>query len=189
MKLKAPAASRAAIWPAKPVTTDEDLLRQAIVDTASRFIGKTERTNNNDADWIAMINLSNRLPERAMYCASAYYYCHRANGVRLGIPAVSVGRVAAYFRDPGKIIWKPNHRGNLRVKPRQADAVSIFASHIEMIYDKRYDPTEDDEVKLIGFNTSGGRGTKGGCYVNRRRTRELKAIANWISPHLQQLTQ
>ena len=160
------------------------MLRQAIIDTAAQFVGKTERTNSNDADWIAMINLSNRLPERAMYCASAYYYCHRANGVRLNVASISVGRVAAYFNQASKIIWKPSHRGNLRTKPRQADAVSLYASHIEMIYDKRYDPSEDEEVKLIGFNTSGGKGTKGGCYVNRRRTRELKAIANWITPHL-----
>lgn len=134
-----------------------------------------------------MINLSNRLPERALYCASGYYYCHRANGVRLDVPAVSVGRVAAYFRDPKKIIWRQNQRGNLRIRPQQADGVSIYASHIEFVYDKRFDPSEDDRVRLLGFNTTGGRGTRHGCYINWRRTRELKLIANWITPHLEQI--
>lgn len=150
-------------------------------------MGKVERTNQNDADWIKAINRSNKLPDRAMYCASAFYYVHAQNGVRLPIAPVSIGRVNAYFRDPTKIVWRKGQRGNTRLgaKIRRMDAVSLFASHIEGIAQDRYDPAEDEEVLLIGFNTTGGRGTRGGCYINRRRTRDIKAIANWLTPWLE----
>ncbi len=134
-----------------------------------------------------MINRSNGLPDRAHYCASGYYYAHRVNGIVLPVPRVSVGRVAAYFRDPAKIVYRRHARGNQRIGRRinQADAVSLFASHIEFLYDRRYDPETDDRVRLLGFNTTSGPGTKGGCYVNWRRTDEIKLIANWITPYLE----
>lgn len=171
----------------RPPSLDEAVLRQAIFDTAALFVGKVERTNQNDADWIRAINRYNRLPDRAMYCASAFYYVHARNGVALPIAPVSVGRVNAYFRDPTKIVWRRGQRGNARLgmKIGRMDAVSLYASHIEGIAQDRFDPTEDEEVLCIGFNTTGGRGTRGGCYLNRRRTKEIKLIANWITPFLE----
>lgn len=149
-------------------------------------MGRTERTDRNDAPWITEINRYNHLPTQAMYCASGYYYVHARNGVRL--PVKSVGYVRVYFADPTKILYKRGQRGNQRMgtKIQKMDAVSLYASHIEGIAQDRYDPTEDDTVLLLGFNTTGGRGTKGGCYINRRRTSEIKAIANWLTPYLAQ---
>ena len=69
------------------------------------------------------------------------------------------------------------------------DAVSLYASHIEGIAQDRFDPESEDDVKCIGFNTTGGKGTKGGCYINRRRRSEIKLIANWITPTLEQFKQ
>ena len=143
----------------------------------------TEKSNNNDATWITMINKANGLPSRSAYCASAFYYVHVRNGVKL--PVKSVGMVAAYFSDKTKIIYRRNQRGNLRnaKKPRRMDAVSLFYSHVEGIAQDHFDPEEEDRVKCIGFNTTGGNGTRGGCYINYRKTSEIKLIANWVSPY------
>ncbi|SFD46820.1 hypothetical protein [Spirosoma endophyticum] len=161
-------------------------MRQAVYDTAARFIGMTERTGNNDATWIAIINQSFDLPTRSHYCASAFNYCHALNGIRLPV-GDGVGMVSSYFRDASKIIYKRNGRGNQRIgrKPQRMDAVSLFASHIEGLAQDDFDPDEDDMVKVIGFNTTGGKGTKAGCYVNYRRTSDIKLIANWLTPYWQ----
>jgi hypothetical protein len=175
-------------YPAKPVTLDETLLRQAILDSAAVFVGMVELSNRNDAPWITKINRYNGLPIHSAYCASGYYYAHRVNGVKL--PVRALGAVSSYFAVPGKIIYRKNQRGNQRIgiMPRRMDAVSIYTSHIEGIVDDVWNP-DDDYVKLIGFNTSGprqagGRGTKYGCYINRRRKSEIKYIANWITPFI-----
>ncbi|MGA0558284.1 hypothetical protein ACO2Q8_16615 [Larkinella sp. VNQ87] len=168
-----------------PVFQSEAQLRQAVFDSAATFVGKTERTNQNDADWITAINRFSKLPSRAHYCASAFYYVHAINGVKLPIGAAGVGMVRTYFSQAKTLIYKRNRRGNQRIgpKPGRMDAVSLFASHIEGIAQDRYDPEEEDRVRCIGFNTTGGKGTKGGCYINFRRTAEIKAIANWIGPY------
>lgn len=177
-----------ATYPAKPITLDETKLRQAIYDSAATFLGLKELTDHNDAEWISKINLSNGLPERSLYCASGFYFAHRINGVKLPIKAV--GMVASYFADPKKIIYRRNQRGNQRkgIKPRRMDAVSLYFSHIEGLAVEEWD-MEDEEVYLIGFNTTGGRGTTGGCYRNRRKKSEIKLIANWITPYLLSLKQ
>ncbi len=143
----------------------------------------TELHNNNDAPWITKINRYNGLPIRSAYCASGYYYAHRVNGVKL--PVRALGAVSSYFADGSKIIYRRNQRGNQRIgiMPRRMDAVSIYTSHIEGLVSDVWD-ADDDEVTLIGFNTSGGRGTKYGCYINRRKKSEIKFIANWITPWL-----
>ncbi|RCR69411.1 hypothetical protein DUE52_11200 [Larkinella punicea] len=158
-------------------------------DSAYTFIGKTERTDRNDAVWISAINRFSNLPKNAHYCASAFYYVHAINSVLL--PVRGVGMVRSYFSQAKTIIYKRNQRGNQRIglKPGRMDAVSLFASHIEGIAQDRYDPEEDDRVKCIGFNTTGGKGTKGGCYINFRKTSEIKAIANWIGPYWKNLKQ
>jgi hypothetical protein len=170
-------------YPARPVTTDETLLRQAILDSAAVFVGMTEISNKNDAAWITKINRYNGLPIHSAYCASGFYYAHRVNGVKL--PVRALGAVHSYFAVPGKIIYRKNQRGNQRlgIMPRRMDAVSIYTSHIEGLVSDVWD-SEDDYVTLIGFNTSGGRGTKYGCYINRRRKSEIKFISNWITPFL-----
>ncbi|WP_020603142.1 hypothetical protein [Spirosoma spitsbergense] len=172
-----------ATYPAKPFTLDETILRQAILDSAAVFVGMTEINNNNDAPWITKINRYNGLPIRSAYCASGYYYAHRVNGVKL--PVRALGAVASYFSTTGKIIYRKNQRGNQRlgVMPRRMDAVSIYTSHIEGLVSDVWDP-DDEFVTLIGFNTSGGRGTKYGCYINRRKKSEIKFIANWLTPYL-----
>jgi len=177
---------KTAIYLAAPITLDETVLRQAILDSAAIFLGMTETHNNNDAPWITKINRYNGLPIRSAYCASGYYYAHRINGVRL--PVRALGAVASYFSVPEKIIYRRNQRGNQRIgiRPRRMDAVSLYASHIEGLVDDIWDDDADD-VKTIGFNTGGGRGTKYGCYVNRRRKSEIKFIANWLTPYLQTL--
>ncbi|RAJ92212.1 hypothetical protein LX87_05180 [Larkinella arboricola] len=173
--------------PVFPTFQSEAQLRQAVYDSAATFVGKTEKTNQNDGAWIAAINRFNHLPKNAHYCASAFYYVHAINGVKL--PVVGVGMVRSYFSQAKNIIYKRNGRGNQRIgkKPGRMDAVSIFASHVEGIAQDRYDPDEDDRVKCIGFNTTGGKGTKGGCYINYRRTAEIKMIANWITPYFTSL--
>ena len=169
----------------RPITLDETDLRLAIFDSAARFAGKTERTNHNDADWIYAINRFSNLPRQSHYCASGFYYVHVMNGVRL--PIKGVGMVRSYFNTTSRVIYRRNARGNQRIgpRPRRMDAVSLFYSHIEGLADDRFDPDTDDRVRLIGFNTTGGKGTLGGCYINTRRTSEIKVIANWISPYLQ----
>lgn len=177
-----------ATYPARPWTLDETLLRQAILDSAAVFVGLTELHNNNDAPFITKINRYNGLPIRSAYCASGFYYAHRVNGVKL--PVRSLGAVASYFSVPAKIIYRKNQRGNQRlgIMPRRMDAVSLFASHVEGLVSDSWDPDED-EVTLIGFNTSGGRGTKYGCHINRRKKSEIKFIANWLTPYLTTLKQ
>jgi hypothetical protein len=160
-------------------------MRQAVYDTAAGFVGMTERTGNNDATWIAIINKANGLPSRAHYCASAFNYVHTLNGIKLPV-GEGIGMVRSYFRNTKYIVYQRNARGNQRgSKPKRMDAVSLFYSHIEGIAEDDFDPDEDDRVKCIGFNTSGGKGTKDGCYVNYRRTREIKLIANWLTPYWQ----
>lgn len=188
-----PGPDKNAIYPAKPWTLDETVLRQAILDSAAVFVGKVEQTNNNDAPWITKINRYNGLPIRSAYCASGYYYAHRVNGVKL--PVKALGAVASYFAVPAKIIYRRNQRGNQRlgIMPRRMDVVSLFASHVEGLVSDVWDP-DDDEVTLIGFNTSGprlagGKGTKYGCYINRRKKSEIKYIANWLTPYLTTLKQ
>lgn len=179
---------KTAAYPPKPITLDETLLRQAILDSAAVFVGMTEIHNNNDAPWITKINRYNGLPIRSAYCASGFYYAHRVNGVKL--PVRALGAVASYFSVPAKIIYRRNQRGNQRlgIMPRRMDAVSIYTSHIEGLVSDVWDPDEDT-VELIGFNTSGGRGSKYGCYINRRRKSEIKYIANWLTPLLTTLKQ
>ncbi|WP_461073966.1 hypothetical protein [Spirosoma horti] len=174
--------------PTRPVSFDEAILRQAIYDTAATYLGMTEKTNNNDAKWISKINRFNGLSDRAFYCASAFSYVHRVNGLWIQVRAA--GAVRSYFSDQKKIIYRKNQRGNQRsgIQPQKMDAVSLYASHIEGLAEDKWDP-EADFVKCIGFNTTGGRGTKGGCYVNRRRMSEIKLIANWITPTLNQFKQ
>ncbi|MCX6216573.1 hypothetical protein [Spirosoma sp.] len=174
--------------PARPVSIDESILRQAIYDTAATYLGMTEKTNHNDAKWISKINRYNGLSDRAFYCASAFNYVHRVNG--LWLPVKAPGAVSSYFSDKTKIIYRRNQRGNNRsgIQPQKMDAVSLYASHIEAIAEDRFDP-DADYVRCIGFNTTGGKGTKGGCYVNRRRMSEIKFIANWITPTLKQYKQ
>lgn len=181
-----PAPTRAgpdklARYPLQPITTDETILRQAILDSAAVFVGMTELHNNNDAPWITKINRYNGLPIRSAYCASGFYYAHRVNGVKL--PVRALGAVTSYFTS--NIIYRRNQRGNQRlgIMPRRMDAVSIYTSHIEGLVSDVWD-SDDDYVTLIGFNTSGGRGTKYGCYINRRKKTEIKFIANWITPWL-----
>lgn len=165
------------------VFKSEAALRQAVYDSAARFIGLVERTNHNDATWIAIINGSYNLPSRAHYCASSFNYVHAVNDVRLPV-GDGVGMVRSYFRNTKNIIYRRNARGNQRnMKPKLMDAVSLYQSHIEGIAQANFDPEEDDRVKLIGFNTSGGKGTKDGCYVNTRRTSDIKLIANWLTPY------
>jgi len=147
-----------------------------------------EISNQNDAPWIARINRYNGLPIRSAYCASGFYYAHRVNGVKLPIKAL--GAVSSYFSVSAKIIYRHNQRGNQRlgIMPRRMDAVSIYTSHIEGLVSDVWD-SDDDYVTLIGFNTSAGRGTKYGCYINRRRKSEIKFIANWLTPYLATLKQ
>ncbi|GAB3990409.1 hypothetical protein GCM10028807_17510 [Spirosoma daeguense] len=177
-----------AIYPAAPWTLDETELRKAILDSAAVFLGMVELTNNNDAAWITKINRYNGLPIRSAYCASGFYYAHRVNGAKL--PVKALGAVASYFSVSAKIIYRRNQRGNQRlgIRPRRMDAVSIYTSHIEGLVDDIWND-DDDEVKLIGFNTSGGKGTKYGCYINRRKKSEIKYIANWLTPYLHSLKQ
>lgn len=187
MKAKKPTVAHVLGQRSALVFKTEDQLRQAVFDTASKFVGLRERTGNNDANWIAIINRLYHLPDKAHYCASAYNYVHAMNGVRL--PVSDPGRVAAYFRNSKTITYKGGGRGNQRMvgRVRLMDAVSLFASHIEGIAQTDFDPDEDDYVMCLGFNTTAGKGTKGGCYINRRRTRDIKAIANWISPYWRSL--
>lgn len=179
---------KTAKYPAKVLLLDETLLRKAIYDSAAVFVGMTEQHNNNDAPWITKINRYNGLPIRSAYCASGFYYAHRVNGVKL--PVRALGAVASYFSVESKIIYRRNQRGNQRIgiMPRRMDAVSLYASHIEGIVSDVWEP-DDDYVTLIGFNTAGGRGTKYGCYINRRRKSEIKYIANWLTPYLKTLKQ
>jgi hypothetical protein len=169
----------------KPVTLDETVLRQMIYDTAAQFLGRTERTNHNDAPWITHINRFNRLPANAFYCASGLYYAYAKNGAWL--PLKSVGYVSVYFRDPSKIVFRRSARGNQRIgpPPRKMDFVSLYRSHIEGLADDRWDD-DADYVMTIGFNTTGGSGTNGGCYLNRRPKREIKMISNHLTPYLKQ---
>ncbi|UHG93309.1 hypothetical protein LQ777_10495 [Spirosoma oryzicola] len=168
-----------------PITLDEQALRQAIYDTAAQFLGKTERTNHNDAPWITRINKFNHLPSQALYCASGLYYAYAKNGAWLTVK--SVGYVKVYFRDKAKIVYQRGARGNQRIgpPPKKMDFVSLYASHVEGLADDRWND-DADYVMTIGFNTTGGTGTKGGCYLNRRRKSEIKAIANHLTPYLEQ---
>lgn len=182
-----PGPDKNAHYPAKPITLDETLLRKAILDSAAVFVGLVELTNQNDAPWITKINRYNGLPLRSAYCASGFYYAHRVNGVKL--PVSALGAVSSYFNVSAKIIYRRNQRGNQRIgiMPRRMDAVSIYTSHIEGLVSDVWD-SDDDYVTLIGFNTSGGRGTKYGCYINRRRKSDIKLIANWLTPYLENYT-
>jgi len=159
-------------------------MRLAVYDSAARFIGMTEKSNNNDAKWIAIINKAAGLPDRAHYCASAFNYVHAVNGIRLPV-GDGVGMVRSYFSNTKVIVYRRSQRGNQRtgLKPRRMDAVSLYYSHIEAIAQDNFDPDEDETVRVIGFNTTGGKGTKGGCYVNTRKTSEIKLIANWLTPY------
>ncbi|WP_143092984.1 hypothetical protein, partial [Arsenicibacter rosenii] len=62
-------------------STDEAVLRQAIFDTLSRFIGKREGKVNNSAPWITEINTYWGLPKTSHYCASSLAFGHAKNGV------------------------------------------------------------------------------------------------------------
>lgn len=164
-------------------------LRLAIRDTLRRFVGKREGAVNNSGVWIIEINSFWHLPARSHYCAAALAFGYAKNGVFFPwVPPVSVGRVRAYFRDPSKIVWVRGQRGNSRSgrKPQLMDWASLFASHTEALAEEEWDEDAPQHL-LIGFNTSGGPGTRDGCYLINRRTRDIKMIANHLTPYLAQL--
>lgn len=169
----------------KLVSADETILRQAIFDTLSRFIGKREGRINNDAPWIREINGFWGLPPLSHYCASSLAFGHAKNGVFLPwIPLISVGRVNAYFRNSVRLVYVRGQRGNSRsiLEPRFMDWVSLYASHTEAFAERKWDP-EAQRYLCLGFNT----GTPGGCYLVYRHRRDINAIANHLTPFLTSL--
>ncbi|MBO9638784.1 MAG: hypothetical protein J7576_11475 [Siphonobacter aquaeclarae] len=157
-------------------------MRQAVFDTARSQLTVREKTNRNDHPAITKYNAAIGLPKNAFYCASGLYWCHLANGVRL--PIAAPGAVFSWFSDPAKIIYRRGSRGNQRTgrRPQLMDGVSLFASHVEGFASRTWDP-EGEYIQTIGFNTSGGKGTVGGVYMVRRRLRDVKLMANHISPY------
>ncbi|MGV3560750.1 hypothetical protein [Larkinella arboricola] len=167
------------------MTTTEADIRAHILATAEQEVGVVEIHNRNDHPRITEYNRALGLPPRAPYCASGLYYCYVANGIKL--PIRGAGMVRSWFADKTKIIYRRGQRGNTRAgyRPMLMDAVSLFDSHVEGLAQERWDE-DADEIVCIGFNTTAGRGTKGGVYRVRRKLREVKLIANHLTPYLEQ---
>lgn len=169
------------------VSRDEGVLRQAIYDTLRQHVGKREGKLDNEGAWIRSMNTFWGIPGRARYCASSLAWGHARNGVFFPwIPLISVGRVRAYFMDPTKLVYVRGQRGNSRsmLQPRFMDWSSLYASHVEAFAERTWDPDADSYLHL-GFNT----GNPQGCYLVRRRKREINAISNHLTPYLQQRNQ
>ncbi|GAB3911602.1 hypothetical protein GCM10028803_53470 [Larkinella knui] len=160
------------------------MIRAQILEVAQQQIGVVERRNRNDHPKIAEWNRALGLPANSPYCASGIYYCYAANGIRLPIRAP--GLVRSWFADGSKIVYRRSQRGNTRTgrRPRLADPVSIFESHVELLAQERWDE-DDDEITVIGFNTTAGSGTRGGVYRVRRKLGQVKLIANHLTPYLE----
>ncbi|WP_428657580.1 hypothetical protein [Runella sp.] len=168
-------------FPEKPVTNNESQLRRAILDTAQTQLKLREKpgaANNNRDPQITVYNRASGVPDNAFYCASAGFWCHLKNGVRLAIP--SPAAVRSWFADPKKHVkWQQGQ------KVQVMDAVSLFRSHVEFVADPAGFNDEDEElVQLIGFNTTGGGKTLQGCHLNWRSKSWVKAVTNHITPFL-----
>ncbi|MGM9509558.1 hypothetical protein ACS5NO_17615 [Larkinella sp. GY13] len=164
--------------------TTESMIRAQILAVAQEQIGVVEKRNRNDHPKITEWNKALGLPANSPYCASGIYYCYAANGIRL--PIRSPGLVRSWFSDGSKIVYRRSQCGNTRTgrRPRLADPVSIFESHVELLAQERWDEDED-EITVIGFNTTAGPGSKGGVYRVRRKLSQVKLIANHLTPYLE----
>ncbi len=108
----------------------------------------------------------------------------------------------AYFLDADRIIYRRNAQLHYSREPQRMDWVSLFESHVEA-YDEpsgwlqrgidsdraldkqdAEDQLRERRVWLIGYNTSGGRGTREGVYRNKRKVKDIKKIANHLTPFL-----
>ncbi|MDF7817930.1 hypothetical protein P1X15_10000 [Runella sp. MFBS21] len=174
-------ALKKAVFPTKPIVTNEAELRRAILDTGKTQLKLREKpgaANNNRHPQITIYNRAVGVPDNAFYCASGGYWCHLVNGVRLPLSAPAA--VRSWFADPKKQVkWQQGQRVQV------FDAVSLFRSHVEFVADPAGFEDEDEElVQLIGWNTTGGSQKQQGCHLNWRSKSWIKAVANHITPFL-----
>lgn len=136
---------------------------------------------SNKHDSIQKINKWVKSPAFAPYCAAGLAYT--AHNVGINFPIVYPAAVRNWFTDKDKIIYTQGreYRGNAM----QMDVVWVFTSHLEGIAQTRIrrDIEQDDKFLTIGFNTSGNSKYEGVHYPISRRWRDVRKIANHITPY------
>ena len=157
-------------------------LRAKWLNECIRYTNIRERGMNKH-DSIQKINKWVKSTAYAPYCGAGLAYT--AHNIGINFPITYPAAVRNWFTDKSKIIYavrEHEYRGNAQ----SMDVVWLFQSHIEAIAQSklRRDMEPDDKFMTIGFNTSGSStGQQGVYYPIWRRWRDVKKIANHVTPY------
>ena len=160
-------------------------MRERWLATARAQVGVLERGYNRH-DSIQTYNRWARVPPYSPYCAAGLGYTAAQAG--LFFPITGPAAVRSWFVNTSLVVWD-RRTNRWRNEPMLMDVVWIFNSHLEAIAQPRIkrDIEEDDKIITIVFNTTGNTGRAGVHHPIQRRWRDVKRVANHVSPHLQRI--
>ncbi|MDR6195639.1 hypothetical protein [Siphonobacter sp. SORGH_AS_0500] len=165
----------------------EDRLREAWLDSAKAENWVREKTNRNDHPRIYLYNKVAGSPKNAPYCAAGLYFTATRAGLKL--PIQTPAAVRSWFADPKKVIYSKTQPGRFLQMPKKMDVVWIFQSHIEGLAEPiRRDIEDDDYITTVAFNSQGNNPKQGVYFPMRRRWRDVRKVANHVTPYLKKLS-
>lgn len=172
----------------------EPEFREGIVNIQSKYLHVREnyyikngkRVYTNRSEGVDAIQRRAGCPLGCFWCGAYITVLFDDMGVdaRKDLGVSNPLRVASWFGDSKKIVWRAGH-GNNRVGllPKKGDVVRMFYSHIEMYNGEDWiKDLARKRVKLGGGNTGGGRGPHG-VYITERNINVVQYVANWITPY------
>lgn len=160
----------------------EGKVRQAWLDTAAKenWVRERKSKHPNDHPRIAEYNKVAKSSTYAPYCAAGLYFTARKAGLFFVLKHPAA--VRSWFDDKKKTIYD-RRNGRLRVDVRVMDVAWLFQSHIEGIAQPiRRDIEDDDFIQTIAFNS--GRNNQGVHYPMWRQWRDVRRIANHVTPYI-----
>lgn len=164
----------------------EERVRQVWLDSAKAENWVREKTNHNDHPRIYLYNKVAGSPKNAPYCAAGLYFTATRAGLKL--PITTPAAVRSWFADPKKIIYSKSQPGRFIQMPKKMDVVWLYQSHIEGLAEPiRRDIDDDDYITTVAFNSQGNNPKQGVYFPMRRRWRDVRKVANHITPYLKKL--
>ncbi|PMD97408.1 hypothetical protein BWI97_07195 [Siphonobacter sp. BAB-5405] len=172
----------------KPIETleqKEERLRQTWLDSAKAESWVREKTNHNDHPRIYLYNKVAGSPKTAPYCAAGLYFTATRAGIML--PIKGPAAVKSWFVDAKKVIYTRT-TGRFIKMPKKMDVVWLYQSHIEGLAEPiRRDIEDDDYITTVAFNSQGNNPKQGVYFPMRRRWRDVRKVANHITPYVKSL--
>jgi hypothetical protein len=171
--------------PAGAVTKEEQF-RKAWLDSSAAEAWVREKTNRNDHPRIVVYNKAAGSFANGPYCAAGLYFTATRAGMTF--PIRNPASVASWFSDSKKIIYDRRQPGRFKSLPQTMDVVWLYRSHIEgLAQPVRRDVDEDDYITTVAFNSQGNNPKQGVYFPMRRRWRDVRKVANYVTPYVRNL--